>query len=88
MNMEGKEVVVTFIVVASLSPYTTILGRPWIHAMEAVPSILHVKIKFRTEQGVVVVRGSLQVDRQCLVAAIDWKNEQTDPKETTKEVTL
>ena len=86
--MEGKEVVVTFIVVASLSPYTTILGRPWIHAMEAVPSILHVKIKFRTEQGVVVVRGSLQVDRQCLVAAIDWKNEQTDPKETTEEVTL
>ena len=86
--MEGKEVVVTFIVVASLSPYTTILGRPWIHAMEAIPSILHVKIKFRTEQGVVVVRGSLQVDRQCLVAAIDWKNEQTDPKETTEEVTL
>ena len=86
--MEGKEVVVTFIVVASLSPYTTILGKPWIHAMEAVPSILHVKIKFRTEQGVVVVRGSLQVDRQCLVAAIDWKNEQTDPKETTEEVTL
>ena len=86
--MEGKEVVVTFIVVASLSPYTTILGRPWIHAMEAVPSILHVKIKFRIEQGVVVVRGSLQVDRQCLVAAIDWKNKQTDPKETTEEVTL
>ena len=86
--MEGKEVVVTFIVVASLSPYTTILGRPWIHVMEAVPSILHVKIKFRTEQGVVVVRGSLQVDRQCLVATIDWKNEQTDPKETTEEVTL
>ena len=86
--MEGKEVVITFIVVASLSPYTTILGRPWIHAMEAIPSILHVKIKFRTEQGVVVVRGSLQVDRQCLVAAIDWKNEKTDQKETTKEVTL
>ena len=78
--MEGKEVVVTFIVVASLSPYTTILGRPWIHAMEAVPSILHVKIKFHTEQGVVVVRGSPQVDRQCLVVAIDWKNEQTDQK--------
>ena len=28
MNMEGKEVVVAFIVVASFSPYTTILGRP------------------------------------------------------------
>ena len=28
VNMEGKEVVVAFIVVASFSPYTTILGRP------------------------------------------------------------
>jgi len=27
VNMEGEEVVVTFIVVASFSPYTTILGR-------------------------------------------------------------
>ena len=58
VNMEGKQVVVTFIVVASFSPYTTILGKLWIHVMGAVPSTLHVKVKFRTEQGVVVVRGS------------------------------
>ena len=49
VNIEGKEVMVTFIVVASISPYTTILGRPWIHAMGAVSSALHVMIKFRTE---------------------------------------
>ncbi|XP_050290069.1 uncharacterized protein LOC126728258 [Quercus robur] len=49
MNMEGKEVVVTFIVVASFSPYIVILGRPWIHPMGAVPSTLHIKVKFRTE---------------------------------------
>ena len=48
VNMEGKEVMVTFIMVNSFSPYTAILGRPWIHAMEAVPSILHVKVKFPT----------------------------------------
>ena len=36
VNMEGKEVVVAFIVVASFSPYTAILGRSWIHAMRAV----------------------------------------------------
>ena len=58
MNMEGKEVVVAFIVVISFSPYTTILGRSWIHSMGAVPSTLHVKVKFRTEKGVVIVRGS------------------------------
>ena len=48
VNMEGKEVVVVVIVVASFSPYTVILERPWIHAMGAVPSILHVKVKFPT----------------------------------------
>ena len=58
MNMEGKEVTVAFVVVASFSPYMAILGRPWIHAMGAVPSNLHVKVKFHTEQGIAVVRGS------------------------------
>ena len=47
--MEGKEVVSTFIVVGPFSPYTAILGRSWIHAMGAVPSTLHVKVKFSTE---------------------------------------
>ena len=58
INMEGKEVMVTFIVVASFSPYMVILGRPWIHAMGAIPSILHVKVKFRIEQGIAIVRGN------------------------------
>ena len=49
VNMEGKEVMVMFIAVASFSLYTTILGRPWIHAMGAIPSTLHVKAKFHTE---------------------------------------
>ncbi|XP_023874302.1 uncharacterized protein LOC111986842 [Quercus suber] len=49
MNMEGKEVVVTFIVVNAFSPYMVILSRPWIHVMRAVPSTLHVKVKFPTE---------------------------------------
>ena len=58
MNMEGKEVMVTFIVVRSFSPYTAILGRPWIHVMKVVLFTLHVKVKFPTEHGVAVVRGS------------------------------
>ena len=55
INMEGKEVMVTFIVVRSFSPYTTILGRPWIHAIGAIPSTLHMKVKFPTEQGIAIV---------------------------------
>ena len=75
VNMEGKEVMVAFIVVNSFSPYMAIMGQPWIHAMGAVSSTLHVKIKFPTEQGVTVVRGSQQAARQCLVAAVNRKNE-------------
>ena len=58
VNMEGKEVIVAFVVVSSFSPYMAILGRPWIHAMGAIPSTLHVKVKFHTKQGIAVVRGS------------------------------
>ena len=48
---------VNFIVVNILSPYTTILSRPWIHAMGAMASMLHIKIKFLTEDGIAMVRG-------------------------------
>ena len=56
--MEVKEVMVTFIVVNSFSLYMTILRRPWIHAMGAVPSTLHVKVKFYTEHDITIVRGN------------------------------
>ena len=85
VNMEGKEVMVTFIVVASFSLYTAILGRPWIHAMGAVLSTLHVKVKFRIEQGIAVVKGNQQVARQCLVAAV---NREIKQKESVEEVPL
>ena len=57
VNMEGKEVMVNFIVVGSFSPYMAIPSRPWIHAMGAVSSTLHVKVKFNIDHGVTVVRG-------------------------------
>ena len=63
MNMEGKEVMMTFIMVTSFSPYTVILGRSWIHAIGVVLSTLHVKVKFRTKQGIAVVRGNQQMAR-------------------------
>ena len=56
--MEGKEVIVTFIAVNLFSPYMAILGRPWIHTMGAIPSTLHMKVKFHTERGVATVRGN------------------------------
>ena len=88
VSMEGKEVTIAFIVVASFSPYTTILGRSWIHVMGAVSSTLHVKVKFHTEQGIAVVRGSQQVAKQCLVVTVNWKHKQARQKETSEEVPL
>ena len=85
VSMEGKEVTVSFIVVNSFSPYTAILGRPWIHAMGAVPSTLHIKIKFPTEQGVAVVWGCQRMARQCLVAATNLEGERTEQKEAAEE---
>ena len=46
---EGKEMMVNFIVVNAFSLYIEILARPWIHVMGAMPSTLHVKVKFPTE---------------------------------------
>ena len=88
VSMEGKEVTTTFIVVKSFSPYTAILGRPWIHAMGAIPSTLHMKVKFRTERGVATVRGNQKIARQCLITATHWKDKQTKQKEITKETPL
>ena len=87
MDMEGKGVIATFILVRSFSPYTAILGRSWIHAMKAVPSTLHMKVKFPTEYGIAKMRGNQQVARQCLVAAIRWKNEQLGQAEQTEKET-
>ena len=43
----GSEVFeVDFIVVDTYSPYTAIMARPWLHAMGAVSSTLHLKVKY------------------------------------------
>ena len=42
----GLEVVeVDFIVVDAYSPYMAIVARPWLHALRAVSSTLHLKVK-------------------------------------------
>ena len=78
----------TFIVVNTFSPYTAILGRPWIHAMGAIPSTLHMKVKFHTERGIATVRGNQNVARQCLVAAPHGKDKSTEHKEIIEEMLL
>ena len=55
----GEEVVnVDFIMVEAHSPYMAILARPWLRAMGAVSSTLHVKLKYPTEGVVGELLGS------------------------------
>uniref|UniRef100_A0A2N9HKB0 Uncharacterized protein n=1 Tax=Fagus sylvatica TaxID=28930 RepID=A0A2N9HKB0_FAGSY len=42
-----------FIVIRGSSPYNAIVGRDWLHRMRAVPSTLHQKLRFPTEDGVI-----------------------------------
>ena len=42
----SKVVKVDFIVVDAYSPYTAIMARPWLHALRAVSSTLHQKVKY------------------------------------------
>lgn len=75
---KGKEVEVNFLVVNAFLPYTAILGRPWIHAMGPVPYTLYQKIKFPTEDRVVVVRADQKVARQCFMVAINHEIKQKE----------
>ena len=59
-----------FIVIDVFSPYTAIMGRPWLHTLKAVSSTLHQKVKYPSGGQVLEIVGSQAAARQCLVAAI------------------
>ena len=55
--------------------------------LRAVPSTLHVKIKFPTERGVIVIKGDQQAARQCLTIVVNWKRgNQVSQGEITKQL--
>ena len=63
----GSDVVeVDFIVVDAFSPYTAIMGRPWLHSLGAVSSILHQKVKYPSEGQVLEIVGSQSMAGQFI----------------------
>ena len=46
IQISPEIVEVNFIVVDTYSPYTTIVGKPWLHTLGVVASSLHQKVKF------------------------------------------
>ena len=75
----GPEIVkVNFIVVDTYSPYTAIIGRPWLHTLGAVASSLHQKVKFPSRDQVLEIRGCQPTAKQCMVATIShWPDAES-----------
>ena len=46
MQASSEVVEVNFIVMDAYSPYTAIVERPWLYALEVVSSTLHLKVKY------------------------------------------
>nr|XP_023904267.1 uncharacterized protein LOC112016021 [Quercus suber] len=81
----GPEVVeVDFIVVNTYSPYTTIVGRPWLHTLGGVTSSLHQKVKFPSGDRILEIRGCQSTARRCMVTATS-RPQDTEPSATMAE---
>ena len=63
-----------FIVIRGFSPYNAIVGRDWLHRIKAVPSTLHQKLRFPTEDGVMEINGDQVIAKQCVLASIAQKD--------------
>ena len=75
MQVDTNVVEVDFIMVDAFSPYTAIMGRPWLHTLGTVSSTLHQKVKYPSGDQVFEIVRSQSVARQCLVATIQYKPE-------------
>ena len=62
-----------FLIVDAPSADNMLLGRPFLNAIKAVPSVYHLVIKFPTIHGVGTVRGDQRVARECYTASMKQK---------------
>ena len=63
MQASSKVVEVDFIMVDAYSPYTAIMPRPWVHALGAVSSTLHLKVKYTSRDQTEKLIGSQSMAR-------------------------
>ena len=83
----GSEVVeVDFIVVDAYSPYTAIVARPWLHALGAVSSTLHQKVKYPSGGQVEEIGGDQAMARQCMVAGISRQSSAESSASVKKDL--
>jgi len=70
MQAGSKVVEVNFIVVDAYSPYIAIVAKPWLHALGAISSTLHLKVKYPSGDRIEKLMSSQSMAGQCLVVAI------------------
>lgn len=70
VQVGSRVVEVNFIIMDAYSPYTAILVRQWLHAIEAVSSNLHLKVKYLSGDHIEELVGSQVMARQSLVAVV------------------
>ena len=91
---QGMNSLQKFLVINCQSTYNIILGRPWIHDLEAVPSTYHQVVKFPTPWGVQQIHGDQSIARECyktcLKPTMQYKGSNvpqivsTDPEKLTE----
>ncbi|GMP65865.1 hypothetical protein CsSME_00026480 [Camellia sinensis var. sinensis] len=69
VRVGSRTVDVEFLVVRLPSPYNLIMGRLWLHTLQAVPSTCHQLLCFPTEYGIEQIRGSQKLAQACYLLA-------------------
>ncbi|XP_059288641.1 uncharacterized protein LOC132041994 [Lycium ferocissimum] len=68
--------------------YNTLLGRPWLHIMRAVPSALHQILKFLMSEGVKIIHGEQPAAKEMFIIeeAVQTSDKAPEGTEDPNEV--
>ena len=84
-----RKVKVRFLVIDCPSLYNCILGRPTLAELTAVPSTVHLKMKFYTKRArVATIQGDLEAARRCFNAAAKGHNTVDTGTRPAKKATI
>ena len=86
MQADLEVVEADFIVVDAYSPYTAIVAQPWLYALGAVSSTLHLKVKYSYGDQIEELVRSQFMARQCLVAVIIHQSETRSSASTDRDL--
>lgn len=69
--VSGVTRIVKFSIIDTTTPYNAIIGTPWIHSMEAIPSTYHQCVKFSSNDGrIQILCGTKRAARNLLVGEV------------------